>query len=103
MYGFPSERCYSTALMVYVIHIVKLLDLLSNVDKDERHLQNIISNNARINFSHTYFDIFHFLVHEHNFNQEVLGMRGDRLLADMLYQFAELHRQPLSALKNLTE
>lgn len=30
-------------------------------------------------------------------------MRGDRLLADVLYQFTELHRQPLSALKDPRE
>jgi len=50
-----------------------------------------------------YLNILHLLIHEHDFNQKVLGVRGDRLLANMLYQLTEFHRHPLSALNDSHE
>ena len=54
------------------------------------------------NGSCAYLDVFHLLIHEHDFDQEVFGVWGDRLLADVLYQLTELHRHPLSTLKRFT-
>lgn len=45
-----------------------------------------------------HFNIFTFLIHNHNFDNEVLGVRRNRLLTDGLDELAELHGKTLLAL-----
>lgn len=46
----------------------------------------------------THFDVLALLVCDHDFDDEVLDVRRNRLLADTLHELAELHRETFLAL-----
>lgn len=88
-------------LLLFDYHLSPSFLAALQVYDQEGHLNSrmlIPTSAARLLGPWTHLHIFAFLIAHHDFDDQVLGMRGDRLLTDVLDKLAELHRQALLAL-----
>ena len=76
-----------------------LRTIFLQVDDNEGHLERRACQlYFPIVWGAAHFDILALLVADHHLDDEVLGVRRERLLAHELDELAELHRQALLAL-----